>query len=416
VPSATLHAAHNSSCDSNLKETPWMPELSTSSLPRIKPIYPIYRVSASTFRIGAQFGITSEFDDPEGHVWALVHLMDGTRDIHGLAAEMQRRYPGLSHADVESGILALDEAGFVEDARPTAYDGLQHTPLTRFAGNVNYFSHYMGLRGNRAEAQDRLRDSSVVLLGLGGGGSSMLPLLAAAGIGRIVGVDYDRVELSNLNRQFLFRESDVGRLKTRAAERVMAELNSAVDFSTHNLKVQSSDDLRPIIRGADLVICAIDEPPFVAQRRVNAACIAENVTCLYGMSQITSGRMCSVVPKQSGCFDCLNVYYSKHDPVFVDQFRGFYASHFNPPTISFAPEIVRLASMIASEACRLLTHCPAPQSIGKQVEFDFISGSVTVLTTWPRYPDECPTCGSGRELDWPVFSVYADAVRDQSAA
>jgi molybdopterin/thiamine biosynthesis adenylyltransferase len=385
-----------------------------SSLPRIKRIYPVYRLTDSSFRIGAQFGITAEFDDPEGQVWALVHLLDGARPLAAIVDEMQRRFPHLSATDVEHGILALDDEGFIEDARPTRYEKSGADGLERYVGNVNYFSHFARLGDNRAHAQDRLRASKVVLLGLGGGGSSILAMLAAAGVGRIVGVDYDRVEASNLNRQFLYRESDIGSLKTDAARRTIGAMNSTVDFSTVTLKVESPEDVRPIVRGADLVICAIDEPPFVAQRRVNAACVAEGVTCLYGMSQVTSGRMCTVVPSRSGCFDCLAVYYTKEDPSFVDQFRGFSVAHFDPPPIAFGPEIVRLAGMIASEATRLLADCPPPQSIGQQVEFDFVSGGTSVLTSWPRYPDECPTCGRGSESDFEAFGIYDEAALNRA--
>ncbi|HEV8632811.1 MAG TPA: ThiF family adenylyltransferase [Chloroflexota bacterium] len=384
------------------------------AIPRVKPIYPVYRVTDTSFRIGAQFGITAEFDDAEGQVWALVQLLDGTRDFPAIVAEMRDRFPGLTDDDIERGILALDQEGFLEDARPTAYDG-SAPGLARLVGNVNYFRHFAGLDGDRAAPQDALRASKVVLLGLGGGGSSILPLLAAAGIGKIVAVDYDRVEPSNLNRQFLYRQADVGSLKTETAERMMAAMNSTIDFSTVTMKVESAEDVRPLIHDADLVVCAIDEPPFLAQRRVNYACVKEGVSCLYGFSQVTSGRLFSVVPGRSGCVDCLNIYYSLHDPLFVLQFEGFHKSDFRGPTIAFAPHIVRLAGMIAAEAVRLLTRYTEPQSIAQQIEFDFESGAVTALTAWPRY-EECPTCGSGREADWPIFALYPGAVSREGEA
>jgi hypothetical protein len=116
---------------------------------------------------------------------------------------------------------------------------------------------------------------------------------------------------------------------------------------------------------------------------------------------------------QSGCVDCLNIYYSKNDPRFVQQFRGFVDSRFSGPNIAFAPHIVRLSGMIASEAVRLLTGYTPPHSIGKQVEFEFESGAISTLTCWPRYERECPTCGSGRERDWPIFALYPGAVSRQ---
>lgn len=386
-----------------------MSSLSTT-FPRVKPIYPVYRVTGSTFRVGAQVGITREFDDPDGQVWELVRLLDGTRSVHDIVSAMRDRYPSLSAGDVEDVIRALDQEGLLDDARPTPYDDGPHESLTRFAGNVTYFSHFVGLGGSRALPQDKLRDSTVVLLGLGGGGSNILPLLVASGVGHIRAVDYDRVELSNLNRQCLYREADIGQLKTDVAGRIVAAMNSAVDFSTITMKVDSAEDVQPIIRGADLVICAIDEPPFLAQRRVNRACILEEVTCLYGLSQVSSGRMFSVIPHRSGCLDCLNVHYSMHDPLFVAQFKGFQDADFVGPTVAFAPHMVRLSGMIAAEAARLLTGYTQPQSIAKQIEFDFESGSVTTLLAWPRYGRECPTCGSGCEDDWPVFGLYPGSV------
>lgn len=372
--------------------------------PRIKPIYPVYRLDEQTFRIGAQLGITVELADPAGHGWALVNLMDGTRTARELVADMQTRFPEVSAGDVERFVAMLDAEGVVENARPAP------SLDERWDGNVNYFRHYARLGDGAETPQERLRRSRVVLLGLGGGGSTILPILAASGVGSILGVDYDRVERSNLNRQFLFRESDVGSYKTDAAARVMAEINSDVEFTTETLKVEAAEDVAPLVRGADLVICALDEPPFLAQRRVNRACVQEGVTCVYGFSQVSRGRVFTVIPGRSGCVDCLNIYYSKRDERFVAQFAGFQDSDFSPPTIAFSPDIVRLCGMIVVEAVRLLTSYAPPKSIATQFEVDLEADTAKPLLDWPRFPDECPTCGAGHEADWPVFAAYPGRV------
>lgn len=370
--------------------------------PRIKPIYPRYRVTGSCFRIGAQLGITAEFDDPDGQVWELAGLLDGTRSVPEIATAMRTRFPGLSVADVEAGILRLDREGFVEDG---LCDGGSPIP-PRHLGNVNYFSHFATLSAHRERPQQRLRAATVVLLGLGGAGSNILPILAATGVGRIVAVDYDRVEETNLNRQFLYRESDVGSLKTEVAERVMREMNSSLDFSAITMKIDSIDDANHVVAGADLVICAIDEPPFLAQRRVNHACVAHQVTCVYAVMQVTRGRVFSVLPGESGCFDCLHLHYSKQDPLFVAQFTGFQGLDFDPPTLAYAPDIACLSGLIVTEAVRLIAgHAPA-QSVATQLEVDFETGAATPLLRWPRFPFECPTCGAGREEDWSIFAAY----------
>lgn len=370
--------------------------------PRIKPIYPRYRVTGTSFRIGAQLGITAEFDDPDGQVWELTRLLDGSRSVPEIAAAMRVRFPALSGADVVAGIMRLDREGFLEDGRP----GDAASPAPRHLGNVNYFSHFASLSAHRERPQQRLRAATVVLLGLGGAGSNVLPVLAATGVGRIVALDYDRVDATNLNRQFLYRESDVGSLKTEAAERVMGEMNSSLDFSAVTMKLDSVEDAAGVVAGADLVICAIDEPPFLAQRRVNQSCVEHHVPCIYAVLQVTRGRVFSVLPGESGCFDCLHLHYSKQDPLFVAQFAGFQELEFDPPTLAYAPDIACLSGLIVAEAVRLLAgHAPA-QSVATQLEVDFETGAVAPLLHWPRFPLECPTCGAGREEDWPIFAAY----------
>ena len=64
--------------------------------PRIKPIYPLYQLNKERFRVGAQLGITIEFDDDEGQFWTLSNLLDGVRSFDEVVTEMKRKYPELN--------------------------------------------------------------------------------------------------------------------------------------------------------------------------------------------------------------------------------------------------------------------------------------------------------------------------------
>src|SRR6187399_1440312 len=86
------------------------------------------------------------------------------------------------------------------------------------------------------------------------------------------------------------------------------------------------------------------------------------------LSMVTSGRMFSVIPYESGCVTCLNIYYSNHDPLFYRPVQRLHGFGICRPDRGFAPYIVRLSGLIAAEAVRLLTGYVA-QSIGCQVEF-----------------------------------------------
>lgn len=369
--------------------------------PRIKPIYPLYRLNKKEFRIGAQLGITAEFGDQDGQLWELASRLDG-RPIEVVIDEMQILFPNLTSDDIVEGIELLDREGFLEEL---LYEQEKNI-LSRYMPNINYFSRYVGTEGNRYELQKKISETTILLLGLGGGGSNILTLLAGIGPKKVIIVDYDNVEESNLGRQLLYRETDIGLPKTVVAAKAISEINSHIEIEAHNKKIQTADDVLDIIKGVDLVICAIDEPPFIAQRIVNKAIIAANVPCVFGASQVSRGRVFTVIPSITGCFDCLNLHYSMKDPQFIEQFVAFRNINFEPPTIAYAPAIFQLSAAIVDEAVRVITGYAKPQSLGTQYEINFEDWSSFTHPSWPRYADKCPTCGSGDVNNWEIFQYY----------
>lgn len=378
--------------------------LDTLLHPRIKTIHPVYKLHDGLFRIGAQRGLTRQYRDPENQLWELIQLMDGLRSVEQIAEEMSAKYPGLTPEDIRNGINRLDADGFLEHAQHSKYDD-RESPLHRYSANVNYFSHYARLDTSRETIQDKLLNSKVALLGLGGGGSAIFQLLIGLGIDQITAVDYDVVERSNLNRQFLYRNRDIGKLKTQVAMEFAREINPAGRYRLVDQKIDSYTDLLPIIEGNDLVISTIDEPQFLAFRRVNKACVVAGIPCVFGGVQTTKGRLFSVSPGQSGCLDCLHVHYEKHDPLYPEQLKGFHDSGFKPPSLAFGPNIYAICARIAEEAVRVLTGYLPPVSFAHQQEIDFETGTWSELNSWPRYSD-CPTCGTGETINWPSLSYY----------
>lgn len=275
--------------------------------PRIKPIYPLYRLNKKEFRIGAQLGITAEFGDPEGQLWELTSRLNG-RPVKEVILEMRSLFPELSEEDILEGIKILENEGFLEEALEEERKEIAE----RYIANVNYFSRYANIDENRYEYQKKIRQTTILLLGLGGGGSNILTMLAGLGPKKIIIVDYDNVEYSNLGRQLLYTESDIGNPKAETAAKAIEKMNSDIIIEAHNKKIETPEDVLEFIEGVDLVICAIDEPPFVAQRIVNKAIIEAKVPCVFGASQVSRGRVFTVIPEETGCFDCLNLHYSMH--------------------------------------------------------------------------------------------------------
>lgn len=373
--------------------------------PRLKPIYPAYRLDDCVFRIGAQLGITAEFEDPEGHLWALVSALDG-RPLASVISAVRDEFPELTEQDVRDGVEMLDNEGFLEETLPTE----ERSIGARYRANVNFFSRFTGLAGDRFAAQCKLNAANILLLGLGGGGSNILTLLAGVGPKSITIVDHDVVEESNLGRQFLYRESDIGHSKASAAAAAMAGMNSEVKVRAHEQRISTVEDVAVLLDDIDLVISAIDEPPFVAQRLVNKAIVQAGVPCVFGASQVSRGRVFTVIPGETGCFDCLNVHYSQRDPQFVSQFSAFRDISFDPPSIAYGPAIFLLTATIVDEAVRVLSDYAPPRSLGTQFEVNFEDKSSFTHPSWPRLKELCPTCGEGDVRDWEIFSHYLQQV------
>ena len=204
--------------------------------PRLKSVYPPFPVGGRRIQIGGiDYGMAAELrDDEQGNIWALLTLLDGTRTHAQIVVDMQARNPIITDADVCGAIGELANAGYLEDANlPASAAAFGPLELERYRRNLEFFS-YFKTEGNTTnfDYQARLRSSKVTVLGLGGLGSFVALSLVSAGVGDVLLVDYDNVELSNLNRQVLYTSSDIGRLKTEAAAERLAAVNPHVRLET----------------------------------------------------------------------------------------------------------------------------------------------------------------------------------------
>jgi molybdopterin/thiamine biosynthesis adenylyltransferase len=112
--------------------------------------------------------------------------------------------------------------------------------------------------------QQRLERARIAILGVGTLGTQVGYLLAAAGVGELVLCDQDHVERSNLNRQMLFGESDIGRTKVEAAKDRLRETNPQLRVETHCTALRTAEDVIRVCQGADLIVRAVDFPMDIA--------------------------------------------------------------------------------------------------------------------------------------------------------
>lgn len=148
-----------------------------------------------------------------------------------------------------------------------------------------------------------LRDSSVLVIGCGGLGCAALPYLAGAGVGRLVLVDHDCIEASNLQRQLLFRSADVGRSKAATAAAALRALNPDVDVQVQVERAQAAT-LPNWVREADVVLDCSDN--FPTRFAINAACVAARRPLVSGAALRLEGQLAVFDLRHGGpCYACL---------------------------------------------------------------------------------------------------------------
>ena len=174
-------------------------------------------------------------------------------------------------------------------------------PLT--ASEAQRYSRHLVLPEVGPEGQRRLKGSSVVVVGVGGLGTPAAIHLAAAGVGRIGLVDGDTVEMSNLQRQFLFREADVGRRKVEVAAEKLRQVNPNVEVVAYDRKLDSGNAIE-VIRKYEVVIDATDNLP--SRYLINDACVLLGKPDVYASALGFDGQASIFFALLGPCYRCLN--------------------------------------------------------------------------------------------------------------
>jgi molybdopterin/thiamine biosynthesis adenylyltransferase len=153
------------------------------------------------------------------------------------------------------------------------------------------------------EGQRRLKGSHVVIVGVGGLGCASATYLTAAGVGHITLVDFDTVELTDLNRQILYWEEDIGKKKVEVAQRKLSKLNPLVQITPVSAKITEENAAR-LIGGAQVVVDGLDNS--ASRLVVNSACVKQKIPYIYGGVSRLRGMITTIIPGQTPCLACLS--------------------------------------------------------------------------------------------------------------
>lgn len=170
------------------------------------------------------------------------------------------------------------------------------------ATSESRYARQMRLPEIGVDGQARLAHASVLLIGAGGLGSPAALYLAASGVGRIGLIDADRVDRSNLHRQVLYGEADIGRPKVEAARQRLTGLNPEIEIVPHP-EWFGADNARGLISAYDLVLDGSDS--FETRYLVNDACVLEGIPCVSASVSSFEGQLLTILPGGGPCYRCV---------------------------------------------------------------------------------------------------------------
>jgi bacteriocin biosynthesis cyclodehydratase domain-containing protein len=319
---------------------------------------------------------------------ALVAALEAGDQTHG---ELRDSLVGAGLASAPEVDLALHEltlSGLLTES--AASWALEADAASRYDRQLHYFADQARPAWTAEAMQQALTSATVVVLGAGGLGCWTLSGLACAGIGRLVAVDDDRIELTNLNRQILYRTADVHRPKVEVACETLRGLNPALDVVAIRRWVSGVSDVRSLARDADFVVCTADSPSHLIGRWVNEACLD------VGVPHISAGQFPprvrigpTFVPGSTGCLACQELGLREEFPLY-DELVAHRQGH-TPVAATLGAASGLIGSLIAMEVIHAITLVCQPATLGRALIFDLRDFS----SHWEPVParSDCPlTC------------------------
>jgi adenylyltransferase/sulfurtransferase len=266
------------------------------------------------------------------------------------------------------------------------------------------YQRHIGLAGFGMEAQAKLKRGSVLVIGAGGLGCPALLYLAAAGVGRITIVDDDRVDLSNLQRQVLYTESDAGQPKASAAAARLRALNPWISVVPVAERFSRANAIA-LVSGSDVVIDGSDN--FATRYLVNDACVLADKPFVYGAIQAFDGQLSVFNWRGGPTYRCL---FPEPPPA------GSVPNCAEAGVLGVLPGLIGTAQ--ACEAIKLLTGIGEPLS-GRLLLWDALTMTMQTVTLAAdprsRRISELPPEGYGETCAIPadeaVIEIDADELR-----
>lgn len=242
---------------------------------------------------------------------------------------------------------------------------------------IKRYSRHLILPDVGMGGQEKLKQASVLIIGAGGLGSPVAMYLAAAGIGRMGIVDYDVVDVTNLQRQIIHGTKDLGRPKLESAKERILDINPYIQVDLYEVPF-TSDNALEIMRPYDIVLDGTDN--FPTRYLINDACVMLGKPNVYGSIFRFEGQLSVFATADGPCYRCL---YPEPPP------PGLVPSCAEGGVLGVLPGTV--GTLQATEAVKVLLGIGEPM-IGRLLIFDALAMDFTTLNV--RKNPNCPVCGT----------------------
>src|SRR5256885_3972187 len=321
-------------------------------------------------------GLKAHLYNDQGKLRSFVNVYVNDEDIRYL----QKEQTPVSAADTVSIIPSVaggaeTGSGVVEDRRGVRLQADELPTLTN--DEVKVYSRQWIMPEFGVDGQRRLKAGKVLCIGAGGLGSPAALYLAAAGVGSLGIVDFDTVDVSNLQRQVLHSTADIGRSKLVSAKEKLHALNPTIEINTYNTPLSSENALE-LFEPYDVIVDGTDN--FPTRYLVNDACVLLGKPNAYGSIFRFEGQASVFATKEGPCYRCL---YPEPPP------PGLVPSCAEGGVLGVLPGVV--GCIQATETMKLILGAGEPL-IGRFLIFDALRMKFRELKL--RKDPDCPVCGT----------------------
>jgi len=251
--------------------------------------------------------------------------------------------------------------------------------------------------------QEKLFSSTAIIVGVGAIGSYVSVLLGASGIGKLVLIDFDTIEVSNLNRQLLFRDEDIGKSKVEIAAKRLKEINPELELTYFNNKMEKVPI--SVYKKADIIIGCLDT--FIGRRWINSLAVRLKKPLILGGMFAFLGDVQVIFPYKTPCFECQPLVSERElaqacTPFGDERKKERKEEKEEEPKL---PAVATMSAIIggimAQETLKILLDIGEP--LDNYLFYDGLHNATTIVKL-ERNPD-CPACGDVYKLKKVKFAI-----------